>query len=102
VNNIADAFVADRIAQGADYLKVIVEDGHVLGNSVPVLDEAVLAAMVRAGMFVIPTLTTLASITGQGAGTALARNPLVRARVPAPWLDNLAGNWATQPPKLRV
>jgi imidazolonepropionase-like amidohydrolase len=140
------AFVDDRIAEGADYLKVLVEDGQVLGGSVPVLDESLLAAMVRAGhargklvlahaltlpatvqvaaagadalthlfidaphtaevidqiaqagVFVIPTLSTLASITGQGAGTALACRPQVRSRVPACWLENLSANWATQP-----
>jgi imidazolonepropionase-like amidohydrolase len=139
------AFVDDRIAEGADYLKVLVEDGQVLGDSVPALDESLLVAMVRAGhahgklvlahaltlaatvqvaaagadalthlfidvphtaevidqiaqagVFVIPTLSTLASITGQGAGTALASRPQVRSRVPACWLENLSGNWATQ------
>ena len=140
------AFVDDRISEGADYLKVLIEDGRVLGGSVPVLDESLLVAIVRAGhrrgklvlahaltlaaaarataagadalthlfvdapptaelidqiaqagLFVIPTLSTLASITGQGAGTALARRPQVRSRVPAPWLTNLSANWATQP-----
>jgi imidazolonepropionase-like amidohydrolase len=142
------AFVDDRISEGADYLKVLIEDGRVLGGSVPVLDESLLVAMVQAGhargklvlahaltlatavrvtaagadalthlfvdapptaeaidqiaqagLFVIPTLSTLASITGQGAGTALARRPQVRSRVPAPWLTNLSANWATQPPE---
>ena len=140
------AFVDGRISEGADYLKVLVEDGRVLGGSVPVLDESLLAAMVRAGhargkvvlahaltlaatarvaaagadalthlfvdaphtaavidqiaqadLFVIPTLSTLASITGQGAGTALAGRPQVRCRVPASWLENLSADWATQP-----
>jgi imidazolonepropionase-like amidohydrolase len=140
------AFVDDRIAEGADYLKVLVEDGQVLGGSVPVLDKSLLVAMVRAGhargklvlahaltlaaavqvaaagadalthlfidaphtaevidgiaqagVFVIPTLSTLASITGQGAGTALACRPQVRSRIPARWLENLSANWATQP-----
>jgi imidazolonepropionase-like amidohydrolase len=140
------AFVDDRISEGADYLKVLIEDGRTLGCSVPVLDDSLLVAMVRAGhargklvlahaltleaaakvtaagadalahlfvdaphtaavidqiaqagLFVIPTLSTLASITGQGAGTALARKPQVRFRVPVPWLENLAADWATQP-----
>lgn len=42
-------FVDDRITEGADYLKVIVEDGHVLGASVPTLDPELLAATVQAG-----------------------------------------------------
>src|ERR1700749_2610760 len=44
-----DAFVADRIAEGADYLKVLVEDVQMLGGSVPVLDRSLLEAIVRSG-----------------------------------------------------
>ena len=139
-------FVADRIAEGADYLKVIIEDGHVLGTSVPVLAQDVLEAAVReahanglkvlahaltleatqravdagadglthlfldaahtprivdriaeAGIFVIPTLSTLASITGQGFGAELAADPRVRAKIPAVWLESLAETWHTSP-----
>ncbi|MCL2396036.1 MAG: amidohydrolase family protein, partial [Acidimicrobiaceae bacterium] len=45
----AAEFVDDRIAEGADYLKVITEDGHVLGVSVPTVAPEVLAATVDAG-----------------------------------------------------
>jgi imidazolonepropionase-like amidohydrolase len=147
-SSVADAagFVADRIAEGADYLKVLVEDGHVLGTSVPVLAQDVLVAAVRAahasglkvlahaltfdatqravdagvdalthlfvdtrhtpqivariagaGIFVIPTLSTLASITGQPAGAALASDHRVRSKVPPAWLDSLADTWHTLP-----
>ena len=44
----AAAFVDDRIDEGADYLKVIAEDGHVLGVSVPSVAPEVLA-VVKAG-----------------------------------------------------
>jgi imidazolonepropionase-like amidohydrolase len=141
-----DRFVADRVAEGADYLKVLIEDGHALGTPVPSLDPELVEAAVRAGhardrmvlahalsfdatgqairagadglthlfvdrphspeivdrivasgMFVIPTLSTLASITGVPAGADLAKDPRVRAKVQAVWLENLSGAWATLP-----
>jgi imidazolonepropionase-like amidohydrolase len=142
----AAAFVDDRIAEGADYLKVIAEDGHVLGASVPSLAPEVLAAAVDAGhargklvlahamtlaateqvvaagvdglthvffdtahtpeiieriawsgMFVVPTLSVLASITDQPAGRDLARDPRVEAKLPKVWLDNLRQTFHTMP-----
>ncbi|MEZ0114439.1 imidazolonepropionase-like amidohydrolase [Catenulispora sp. EB89] len=139
-------FVAGRIAESADYLKVMIEDGRVLGASVPVLAQDILIAAVReahanglkvlahaltleatglavdagvdglthlfvdaphapklveriaaAGVFVIPTLSTLASITGQDASAALAADPRVRPKVPPVWLDSLADTWRTLP-----
>ncbi|MEY9849556.1 imidazolonepropionase-like amidohydrolase [Streptacidiphilus sp. BW17] len=139
-------FVADRVAEGADYLKVMIEDGHVLGARVPVLAQDVLLAAVReahanglkvlahaltldatrravdagvdglthlfvdapytpqiiariaeAGVFVIPTLSVLASITGQGASAELAADPRVRPKVPQVWLESLAETWHTLP-----
>ena len=141
------AFVAGRIAEGADYLKVLIEDGHVLGSSVPVLGQDVLEAAVReahanglkvlahaltldatrraldagvdglahlfvdaphtteivsriaeAGIFVVPTLSTLASITGQDIGAALATDPRVRPKVAPAWLKGLTETWHTMPP----
>jgi imidazolonepropionase-like amidohydrolase len=142
----AATFVEDRIGEGADYLKVIAEDGHVLGVSVPSVAPEVLAATVAAGhargkmvlahamtlaatqqvaaagvdglthvffdtahtpevleriagsgMFVVPTLSVLASITDQSAGRDLARDPRVRAKLPAAWLDNLSRTFHTMP-----
>ena len=139
-------FVADRIAEGADYLKVLIEDGRLLGGPVPVLAQDVLEAAVReahanglkvlahaltieateravdagvdalthlfvdaphtprivsriaeAGVFVIPTLSTLASITGQGTGAELAADSRVRPKVPPVWLESLAETWHTAP-----
>ncbi|WP_194893177.1 amidohydrolase family protein [Catenulispora pinisilvae] len=139
-------FVADRIAEGADYLKVLIEDGQLLGGPVPVLAQDVLEAAVReahanglkvlahaltieateravdagvdalthlfvdaphtprivsriaeAGVFVIPTLSTLASITGQGTGAELAADSRVRPKVPPVWLESLAETWHTAP-----
>jgi imidazolonepropionase-like amidohydrolase len=142
----AVAFVDDRIAEGADYLKVITEDGHVLGVSVPSVAREVLAATVNAGqargkmvlahamtlaateqvvaagvdglthvffdtchsseiiesiaesgMFVVPTLSVLASVTDQSAGRDLARDPRVQAKLPSVWLDNLSQTVHTMP-----
>ena len=142
----AAAFVDDRIAEGADYLKVIAEDGHVLGASVPSVAPEVLAATVDvghargrmvlahamtlaatkqvvaagvdglthvffdtshtpeiieriagSGMFVVPTLSVLASITGQSAGRDLACDPRVQAKLPWAWLDNLSRTLDTMP-----
>ena len=76
-------------AAGADALTHLFVD---VPHTAEVIDQ-----IAQAGLFVIPTLSTLASITGQGAGTALARKPQVRSRVPAPWLESLAADWATQP-----
>ena len=139
-------FVADRIAEGADYLKVLIEDGRVLGGSVPVLAQDVLEAAVReahanglkvlaraltleathraldagvdglthlfvdaphtpqivsriagAGVFVVPTLSTLASITGQSVGAELAADSRVRPKVPPVWLESFAETWHTAP-----
>jgi imidazolonepropionase-like amidohydrolase len=140
------AFVEDRIAEGADYLKVLVEDGHVFGTSLPVLDPELIAAMVREGhardrlvlshamtveaaaisvdagvdglthlffdrphtdeliekiaaadVFVTPTLTVIASITGEPVGAELAKDPRVRSKLPPEWLDNLSGAFGSTP-----
>ncbi|GAA1948380.1 amidohydrolase family protein [Amycolatopsis minnesotensis] len=43
------AFVEARIVEGADYLKVLVEDGHLFGSSLPSLAPELVAATVREG-----------------------------------------------------
>jgi imidazolonepropionase-like amidohydrolase len=139
-------FVEDRIGEGADYLKVIAEDGHVLGASVPCVAPEVLAATVEAahargklvvahamtlaaaeqmvaagvdglthvfvdtahtpeileriaesGMFVVPTLSILASITNQSAGRDLAHDPRVQAKLPSVWRNTLSQTFHTMP-----
>jgi len=44
----AEAFVADRVKDGADYLKIVVDDGKWLGHPIPTLDAATVAALVKA------------------------------------------------------
>jgi imidazolonepropionase-like amidohydrolase len=61
----ASRFVADRVAEGADYIKVIVEDPQSMGDAA--LDVATIAAIVeaahQAGLKVIAHVTTLAALT---------------------------------------
>ena len=44
----ADAFVAARVAEGSDFLKIIYDDVEYLGRQLPTLDEATVAALVTA------------------------------------------------------
>lgn len=44
----ADAFVAARIADGADHLKIFIEDGTAIGTPMPVLSPETIRALVRA------------------------------------------------------
>jgi len=56
-----------------------------------------LERIARAGMFVVPTLSVLASITDQSAGRDLACDPRVQAKLPWAWLDNLSRPLDTMP-----
>jgi len=44
----AAAFVAARVADGSDYLKIVLDDGKWFGKGIPTLDAATVAALVRA------------------------------------------------------
>jgi imidazolonepropionase-like amidohydrolase len=44
----ADAFVAARLAEGSDFLKIIYDDVERFGKKLPTLDEATIAALVTA------------------------------------------------------
>ena len=44
----AAAFVADRAAEGSDFIKLVVEGGHGWGGSLPTLDQAAVAAVAEA------------------------------------------------------
>ena len=61
----ANRFVADRVAEGADYIKVIVEDPQRMGSAA--FDVATIAAIGvaahQAGLKVIAHVTTLAALT---------------------------------------
>ncbi|MET9260701.1 amidohydrolase family protein [Amycolatopsis sp. NPDC004079] len=143
------AFVEARIAEGADYLKVLVEDGQLFGSeTLPRLAPELVEATVReshrrekmvlahamtaetveqvvdAGVdglthlfadrpptaqlvekiaasdtFVIPTLTVLASITGEPVGRRLAEDQRVYPKLTPEWRENLSGMMRTSPRK---
>jgi imidazolonepropionase-like amidohydrolase len=61
----AGAFVAERLAEGADYVKLVIEDGAVFGASLPVLAPDVARAVVRAaherGLLAVAHVHTLAA-----------------------------------------
>ena len=44
----AQAFVDARIAEGSDYIKIILDDGSAYGRKIPTISRATLAALVRA------------------------------------------------------
>lgn len=58
----ADRFVAERLEEGSDYVKVVLEDGGAYGSSLPSLAPAVLDALVGAararGALVVAHVTT--------------------------------------------
>lgn len=141
------AFVEARIAEGADYLKVLVEDGRLFGSDTlprlaPELVEAtvreshhrgkmvlahamtaetveqvvdagvdglthlffdrpptaeLIAKVAAADTFVIPTLTVIASITGEPAARRLADDRRVYPKLAPEWRENLSGAMATSP-----
>ncbi|MGH8897593.1 MAG: amidohydrolase family protein [Egibacteraceae bacterium] len=58
-------FVAERVAEGSDYLKIFIEDGTVFGTPVPALAPPVIAALVEAahdhGLLAVAHISALAS-----------------------------------------
>jgi len=143
----APAFVAARIAEGADYIKLIIENGVALGHPAPTIDSETAAALVsaahshgkmavahatsiegfrqaiaagvdgivhvfmdrppddtvigavrKAGVFVIPTLSTMGSLTGELTGEALAHDERARGLVSTDWHRNLCCCWQLRSP----
>jgi len=127
----AAKWVDDRIAEGSDYIKIVIDDGSTYGLHIPTLDAATVKAIVDAAhkrgklvvvhvgsykdaltainagadglahlwvgapagadfgqvaakhhIFVVPTLSVLASVAHRGAGAALADDPHI-----APYLS---------------
>ncbi|MCZ4589917.1 MULTISPECIES: metal-dependent hydrolase family protein [Rhodococcus] len=60
----ASAFVAARVAEGADYIKLLIDDGTALGHDVPTLGEDVARAIANAahdhGKMAVAHVTSLA------------------------------------------
>jgi imidazolonepropionase-like amidohydrolase len=97
VTSPADAsrFVAERVLDGADYIKVIVEDPHIMGSAA--LDGATIAALVeaahQAGLKVIAHVTTRAALSNAAdAGVDI----LTHAPLDADVDDTLARSLATR------
>ncbi len=61
----ASRFVAERVADGSDYIKIIVEDPRIMGSAA--LDVATIAALVeaahKAGLKAIAHVTSIAALT---------------------------------------
>ncbi len=91
----ASRFVAERVAEGADYIKVIVEDPQRMGTAA--FDVATIAALVKAahqaGLKVIAHVTTLAALTNAAeAGVDI----LTHAPVDVDLDDDLVRSLATR------
>ncbi|MFI7448947.1 amidohydrolase family protein [Nonomuraea sp. NPDC049714] len=63
----AKAFVAARLAEGIDYLKIVIDNGETAGLDLPVLSPDVVAALVEAGH--AAGLTTIAHVATAGDAT---------------------------------
>ena len=61
----AEQWVADRVAAGADYIKVVVETGEEMGFTQPTLDEEIVTAVIEAahaqGLLVVTHVQTAAA-----------------------------------------
>ncbi len=75
----APAWVDERIAQGSDYIKIVLEDGSAHGHSLPTLDVATLKALVNSAQ-ARKKLAHTHVATGASADDAIAAgaNGLVR------------------------
>ena len=91
----ASRFVAERVLDGADYIKVIVEDPHIMGAAA--LDVATIAALVeaahQAGLKAIAHVTTLAAL---GNAATAGVDVLTHAPIDADVDDKLARSLATR------
>jgi len=91
----ASRFVAERVVEGADYIKVIVEDPHIMGSAA--LDGTTIAALVeaahQAGLKVIAHVTAIAALTtAADAGVDILTHAPLDANVD----DTLAFSLATR------
>jgi imidazolonepropionase-like amidohydrolase len=138
----AAAFVRARIAEGADFIKLLIDDGAAMGHPSPTLtrdmaaavvqeahrnglmavahatsrdgaaqaveagadglvhvfmdreaDDEIVCAIADAGIFVIPTLSTMGSLAGDLTGEDLAHDPRTAGLIPDDWRGNLCRCW---------
>lgn len=84
----AEAFVADRVAEGSDHIKIILDDGHTVGMPVPTLGTDTLRALVDAAhrhdrLAVVHVMDRDATLRAVAAGAdGLAHLPVDPARDP--------------------
>ncbi len=105
VTGPADAgrFVAERVAEGADYIKIIVEDPHRMGSAA--FDVATIAALVEAahqsGLKAIAHVTTLAALTNAAdAGVDILTHAPLDADVNETLVSSLATRGIVSVPTL--
>jgi imidazolonepropionase-like amidohydrolase len=94
----AEAFVAEQVAEGSDFVKIILEDGSAWGTSLPSLDQATVAALVQAahdqGLLALTHIQTLAAATqALAAGSDGLAHIMVDATPDEVFVENaVAGN----------
>ena len=85
----ADAFVAAGIAEGSDFLKIVIEDGSALGQTTPSLRADTVAALVKAahgrGRMVVAHVSTQADAAVALAGGVDGLVHVAMDRAPAPY-----------------
>lgn len=101
----ADRFVAERVSEGADYIKVIVEDPRKMGTAA--LDVATIAALVKAahqvGLKVIAHVTTIAALmNAANAGVDILTHAPVDADVDEDLARSLAARGTVSVPTLTM
>ena len=138
----AAQFVRDRMAEGADFIKILIDDGTAMGHPSPTLDEKsariivdeahahgllvvahatsvdgaltavrsgvdglvhvfidqpprdeIIEAVQSAGIFVVPTLVTMGSLTGELTGQQVAEDERTLGLVPDDWRANMCTCW---------
>lgn len=138
----AEAFVQARIAEGADFIKFLIDDGTAVGHASPSLtqemaaaiveqahrnnllavahatsrdaaaqavaagadglvhifidreaDDEIVAQIVAAGVFVVPTLVTMGSMAGDVTGADVAHDPRTEGLIPSDWRQNMCQCW---------
>jgi imidazolonepropionase-like amidohydrolase len=101
------AWVAERVAQGSDYIKIVIEDGAAYGRSLPTLDDATVQALVSEARS--KKLMAVAHVATQaGANSALSAgvNGLVHVFVDratdANWAQRMAKGGTFVVPTLSV
>lgn len=90
----AEAFVAARLAEGSDFLKIVVEDGSAFGQSTPSINAETVAALVKAaharGRLAVAHVSTAADAAMALAGGVDGLVHVYMDRAPAPeWLAQL-------------